>query len=289
MAYLKCHYKAYFYANILSNVIGSEYKTYEYIMEAKRNKLEIDKPTIEESSEKYIVKDNKLIFPLSSIKSIGTIVTKEINEAKKDGDFINIFNCISRLYIAGVGRKNFETLIYANVFKNFKYNRKTLIENLDSLINYAELTKELGYESVMTPVIEAKEEYSNSYLLEKEKEAFGFYLSGHPTTTYREDNQLCIRLNEVENNFNKQVDTIILVDKIKVINTKSGDKMAFISGSDETSTIEYTLFPKIYKLYSNIEKGFILKVRGNVERRLNEYQIIVEKIKVLEGEINEQE
>ena len=289
MAYLKCHYKAYFYANILSNVIGSESKTYEYIMEAKSNKLEIDKPTIEESSEKYIVKDNRLIFPLSSIKSIGTIVTKEINEAKKDGDFINIFNCFSRLYIAGLGKKNFETLIYANVFKNFKYNRKTLIENLDSLINYAELTKDLGYESVMTPVIEEKEEYPNSYLLEKEKEAFGFYLSGHPTTAYREDNQLCIRLNEVENNFNKQVDTIILVDKIKVINTKSGDKMAFISGSDETSTLEYTLFPKTYKQYSNIEKGYIIKVRGNVERRLNEYQIIVEKIKVLEGEKNEQE
>ena len=65
--------------------------------------------------------------------------------------------------------------------------------------------------------------------------------------------------------------------------------MAFISGSDETSTLEYTLFPKIYKLYSNIEKGFIIKVRGNVERRLNEYQIIVEKIKILEGEQNEQE
>ena len=287
MAYLKCHYKAYFYANILSNVIGSESKTYEYIMEAKANKLEIDKPTIEESSEKYIVKDNRLIFPLSSIKSIGTIITKEINEAKKDGDFTNIFNCLSRLYIEGLGKKNFETLIYANVFKNFKINRKTLIENLDELINYAELTKDLGYESVMTPVIEKKDEYPNSFLLEKEKEVFGFYLSGHPTTAFIQDNPYCIKLNEVEKYFNKQVDTIILVDKIKVINTKSGDKMAFISGSDETDTIEYTLFPKIYKLYSNIEKGFIIKVRGNVERRLNEYQIIVEKIKVLEGEKNE--
>jgi len=141
----------------------------------------------------------------------------------------------------------------------------------------------------MTPVVEIKEEYPNSFLLEKEKEAFGFYLSGHPTTKYREDNKYCIRLNEIENNFNKQVDTIILIDKIKVINTKKGDKMAFITGSDETGNLEYTLFPKIYKEHSNLEKGFIIKVRGNVERRLNEYQIIVDKIKILEGANNEQE
>ena len=288
MAYLKCHYKPYFYANILSNVIGSESKTYEYIMEAKANKLEIDKPTIEESSIKYIVKDNKIIFPLSCIKSIGTIVTSQIDKAREGEEFSSIFNCFSRLYVSGIGKKNFETLIYANVFKNFNYNRHTLIENLDSLINYAELTKDLGYESVMTPVIEEVDEYPMSYLLEKEKEVFGFYLSSHPTTNFYKDNPYAIRLNEVENKFNKKVDTIILVDKIKVIDTKKGDKMAFITGSDETMSMEYILFPKVYKQYDSIVRGDIIKVRGNVEKRLNDYQIIVEKIKVLEGVKNEQ-
>ena len=46
MAYLKCHYKTIFFANLLSNVIGSEVKTNEYILEAKKNKIKIDKPTI---------------------------------------------------------------------------------------------------------------------------------------------------------------------------------------------------------------------------------------------------
>ena len=68
---------------------------------------------------------------------------------------------------------------------------------------------------------------------------------------------------------------------MKVINTKKGDKMAFITGSDETSTMEYTLFPRTYNLYSNIERGDLLKVRGKVEKRLNAYQIIVDKIKYL--------
>ena len=39
MSYLKVYYPNYFYANILSNVIGSEKKTANMIDEAKHQKL----------------------------------------------------------------------------------------------------------------------------------------------------------------------------------------------------------------------------------------------------------
>ena len=284
MAYLKCHFKTIFFANLLTNVIGSETKTNEYILEAKANKIEVEKPTINNSESRYVVKDNKIIYPISNIKGIGTVVTEQINNAKKEGNFIDIYDCFSRLYINGVGKKTFETLIFADIFKEFGYNRATLIYNLDSLFNYAELTKDIDPSLVMKPDIEIKQEYSNSILLQYEKETFGFYLSSHPTTAYKKDNPYCISLSDVENYYDKTVDTLILIEKIKVINTKKGDKMAFITGSDETSSFEFTLFPKVFKLYENIEVGNLIKVRGKVERRLNEYQIIVEKIKILEGE-----
>lgn len=289
MAYLKTHYKTIFFANLLTNVIGSEAKTHEYIMEAKANKIEVEKPTISKSDSRYIVEDNKIIYPISNIKSIGTVVSDTIKKAKLQGPFTDIYDCISRLYIEGLGKKNLETLIMADVFKEFNYNRATLIYNLDSLFNYAELTKDIDPSLVMKPDIEIQNEYENSYLLEKEKEVFGFYLSSHPTTMYKKDNPYCIPLNTVEKNFGKQVDTLILVDKIKTINTKKGDKMAFITGSDETTTLEYTLFPKTYNKYPDIQRGDLLKVRGNVERRLDQIQIIVDKIKRLtEEEVNEE-
>ena len=282
MAYLKIHYPTIFFANLLTNVIGSESKTHEYIMEAKANKIDVEKPTINKSSDRYIVEDNKIIYPISNIKSIGTVVSEIIKKAKEEGPFKDIFDCFSRLYIAGLGKKNFETLIMADVFKEYNLNRATLYYNLDSLYNYAELTKDLDPSLVMKPDLEIQNEYENAYLLEKEKEVFGFYLSSHPTTMYNKDNPYCIPLNLVEKSFGKQVDNLILVDKIKVINTKKGDKMAFITGSDETATIEYTLFPKIYNNYQNIEVGDLLKIRGNVERRLDQIQVIVEKIKFLD-------
>ena len=60
MAYLKAHYKTIFFANLLSNVIGSVSKTHEYIMEAKANSIEIEKPTINKSSSNYIVEKDKI-------------------------------------------------------------------------------------------------------------------------------------------------------------------------------------------------------------------------------------
>lgn len=289
MAYLKSHYKTIFFANLLTNVIGSEAKTHEYIMEAKANNIEIEKPSINKSDIRYIVSDNKIIYPFSNIKSIGSVVASSIIKARSSGKFVDIYDAFSRLYIAGVGKKNMETLIFADVFSEFNLTRATLIYNLDSLFNYAELTKDIDPSLVMKPDIMPQKEFSNDYLLEMEKSVFGFYLSNHPTTMYIKDNKYAVSLNLVNNYFNKQVDTLILVDKIKVINTKKGEKMAFVTGSDETGTMEYTLFPRVFKLYSDIEKGDLLKIRGVVEKRLNQFQIVVSKIKYLkEKEISDE-
>lgn len=288
MAYLKCHYKTVFFANLLTNVIGSETKTHEYIMEAKANNIEVVKPTINESRARYIVKDGKIIFPLSNIKSIGLVVSSTINKAQEDGPFQDIFDCFSRLYIAGIGKKTLEILINADVFREFGFNRATLIYNLDSLFNYAELTRDIDPSLVMKPDIVVQSEYSNTYLLNKEKEVFGFYLSSHPATFYKAKNKNCISLNMISSCFNKVIDVIILVDKIKVITTKKGDKMAFVTGSDETAVAEFTIFPRLFKEFSDIEKGNILKIKGVVEKRLNEYKIIANEIERMEGEVGEE-
>ncbi len=287
MAYLKCHYKTIFFANLLTNVIGSETKTSEYIMEAKSNNIEVEKPTIQNSENTYIVKNNKIVFPISNIKGVGSIVSEQITKAKEQGPFQDIYDCISRLYIEGIGKKTLEDLIMADLFKDFNYNRATLIYNLDSLFNYAELTKDIDPSLVMKPDIEIQKEFDNQYLLEKEKEVFGFYLSSHPTSMYQKDNPNCVPLNKINEYYDKTIDVLLLVEKVKTIVTKKGDNMSFITGSDETSSQEFTLFPKQFLQAPNIKKGDILKIRGHVEKRYNEYQIIIEKVRKLKGEKDE--
>ena len=287
MAYLKVHYKNEFFANLLTNMIGSEIKTKEYIEEAKSKEIIIEKPDINKSTDKYIVSDNKIIYPFSNLKSVGNIAAKKIMEARGDTPFVDIYDAFSRLLINGVGKKTIECLVLGDCFRIFNYNKKTIIDNMDNLINYAELTKDLDPSLVMKPEIVIKEEYNKEELLEQEKNIFGFYFSHHPTTTYYKAYPRAIRLNKLKDYFDKRIEVLVLVERVKVIDTKKGDRMAFVTGSDETSTIDFTFFPNIYKIYSDVSKGDILKINGRVEKRFDEWQMAVNKVERLNGEINE--
>lgn len=277
MAYLKAKYPKYFFSNLLSSVIGSEAKTKEYIDEARRLNIKILNPSINKSSNHYTVEKEGIRFPLSNIKNVGVVTCNDI--ISKRDNYKDIYDCISKIISKNVNKKVLEALIDSSCFSDFGYNIKTLNENLDNLINYANLAKDLDESLILKPEIEIKEEYSKEILMEREKELFGFYLSNYPTTSYKAKFKV-INLNEIERFFNKTIDVIILVDRIKEITTKKSEKMAFITGSDETDTLDLTLFPFIYEKYK-VKRGDILLVRGKIERRMDKYQLVVDKIRVL--------
>lgn len=278
MAYLKVHYPLYFYTNLLSNVIGVESKLSEYVREVRSVKIEVIKPDINFSSSMFRVVDGKILFPFSTIKGIGVSVCKTIVKAR-DNTFTDIFMAIRALVVAGITKKQLETLILADAFRNFNYNKRTLITNLDSLYNYGELVKDLDPSLVLIPDIEVVDEYDNYLLLEQEKELFGFYISNHPATAYK-TNTNAISLENLDKYFNKLVTTIVLVESIKEITTKKGDKMAFATCSDETGSVDYTFFPKIWNNI-NVKKGGLYKMVGRVEKRYDQIQVIASGVEEL--------
>ena len=278
MAYLKYYYPKYFYANLLSSVIGNESKEKDYINEARSMGIKILKPSINKSEIKYVVKDNDIYFPLSGIKNIGSVTAKEIIN-NKDGEYKDIYDFLVKNN--NIGKKSLETLILSGCFDEFNITRKTLMYNLDELMNYKELVSTLDKEYVLLPDIKKEEEYSNDELVMLEKDLFGLYLSNHPTTLYKAKYDKIDSLEKIDTLFDKNIKVVILVEKIKKVTTKNGDIMAFIDGSDEYNKVDFTLFPKLYKDNSNIKVGDILLIEGKVEKRYNEYQVVINKIEKL--------
>ena len=207
-------------------------------------------------------------------------ISKIIIKEREDGKFIDIFDFVKRCFKKSINKKTLESLIYAGCFDSFNINRKTLIDNLDLIINYGEIGELL--EDAMKPILEIKEEFDKQELMNKEREVFGFYLSNNPITDYKAKYSNIINLEDVKDYFDKQVNLIIMVDRIKEIITKKQEKMCFIVGSDEIATCDFTLFPKIYLENNKIKIGDILLVNGKVEKRYDSYQIIVNKIDVLQ-------
>lgn len=278
MAYLKAKYPKFFFSNLLSSVIGSEVKTIEYINEARKLGINVILPDINRSTNKYEVVDNGILFPLSNIKNVGIVTCKDIINSRGDG-FNDIYDCFSKILSRNVNKSTLEALIDVSCFDSFGYNKKTLYYNLDNLINYATLTKDLDPDLVIKPDIEIMDEFSKGELLSNEKASLGFYLSSHPTTIYKSRTSNVVNLADIKNYFGKRVELLVMIDKVRVVNTKNNDKMAFYLASDDTAQTDLTLFPKAYEKYKDIDKGKIVLVKGEVQRRFDKYQIIVNEIK----------
>ncbi len=281
MAYLKAHYKEYFMKSLLSSVMGSESKTKDYIYECKVLGIDLRSPDINLSTDEYIIDRNSLRYPLSGIRNIGGVITTTILNERENGQFIDIFDFVKRLYGKSINKKSLQTLNHAGCLVSLGFNERTIDENLDLIINYGEIGGLLDNDESLKPVLNIVMEYSNKELMKNEFEVFGFYLSKHPVTEYKIKYNT-INLESINNYFDKFVDVVAYVDKLKIIKTKNNDEMCFITGSDEITNIDIVLFPTIFEMYKNIDVGDIIKVNGKVERRFDKYQLVVSKLEVIE-------
>jgi len=200
----------------------------------------------------------------------------------RESGFTDLYDCFSKILSKNTNKSVIESLINSSCFNSFGYNKHTLIDNLDNLINYSTLTKEIDAEFVIKPDIELREEFKKEELLLYEKECFGFYLTTHPTSLYKAKiDEKYVNCDEIRNYFGKSINLVVLIEKIRVVKTKKNERMAFFLVNDETADIDLTLFPKQYNLYKDIEKGSVVLVNGNVQRRFDKYQVVVNTIKII--------
>ena len=278
MAYLKGNYPVYFIANLLNMSIGSDIKTKEYLVEAKKKNIRIFKPNINVSTDSYLIKDNCLLLPLNSIHNVGASSVKDILEERKNGIFKDYFDFIVRMYGKSVNRKTIECLIDGDCFRDFGLNHKTLFSNIDNALDYAMLCSDLDESLVMRPDITKEEEYDENELMARELNCFGYYVTNHPASRYQEN---IMKLENIKKNFDKFVELVVIIGNVRKIKTKKGEDMGFFLGNDETDSGDFIVFPKYFKYLSDLKVNDLVRVRGQVARRNDKYQIIVSNIEKL--------
>lgn len=276
MGYLKTHYPQIFMANLLNINIGSELKINDYITECRNLNIGVLPPDINQSTDQFLIKDSMLVFPLSAIKMVGSASVKTIIEEREKGPFTSLIDFIIRCYGQAIKENTIIALIKAGAFDNFGYNKHTLINNLDAMINYASLVKDISLNLVAEPDIIKIDEYSEKELLNFEQSVFGFYLSGHPTAKYKGEHTT--DLGNLGSFVGQTVKVIGIIKRIKTIKTKKGDNMSFITITDETGNVSLTIFPKVHEVIGTIPIDTLVEVIGNVELRNHELQIIVNNL-----------
>ena len=275
MAYLKANYPDIFIVSNL-NIFGSaQIKCKEYLNEAQKFHLKLFKPLINKSSNEFIIKGVNILLPFNQIIGISEDFAKAICDERKNGDFKSIFDFVRRMPEKYINKQSLEKLIKADVFRDFSYNQKTYINNIDNIINFAEIARGLNEKEVEEPYLIIENNYDENELRINEKTSFGFYVSNHPSSSYQQN---VVKIENINSYFDKNVSMVLCIEDIRTFKTKKNENMASINASDETGEVELVIFPRNFELVNNLVEGDTILVRGSVGKRYSDYQVIVNSI-----------
>ena len=118
-----------------------------------------------------------------------------------------------------------------------------------------------------------------------EKELLGIYVSGHPIDNHKDvlDKYPRSIYNAIhEDRAGMPLVVGGLVETVKPILTKKGDRMGFVTIADREASIECVVFPEVFaKHKSDLEVGKVVLVKGKLSRRNGVPSLIVDKVKGL--------
>ncbi len=268
MAYLKANYLKEFTFYLLENNKDTQ-KCERMLNDLKNANYKILKPNINVSKSVFISKNEYILLPLNMIKGINDDIVEKIILKREDG-FKDIYDFFFKCYDF-ITKDVYTSLVKASALKVFGYNRKTLINSYDLLYNYAQLNDD----NLSKPLIKQAPEYDENILRTFELESYGFYITNHPCSTYKN----VIKIKNIDKYLFKNIDMVLLINKIKVINDKNNKPMAFLDCEDETGKVEATLFSNEFKLNSEINVDNVIFINAKVSKRFDKIKIIINNIK----------
>ena len=322
-AFLKRYYPSCFYASLLGTEMNNTDKVTMYINDAREIGIEILPPDVNESLFLFNVIGDKIRFGMGAIKNVGEgPVEAIIEEREANGPFKGFIDFCERVSMRACNKRTLESLIKVGAFDDCeKMNRASLLENLELIVAYASKKQEekaLGQVNLfdMGATEETTEEmlnvnevsdFEDKEKLGYEKELLGVYVSGHPLDKFGDilnelvsmpiaDIQGLPQMPKQEFDFrNKDANkndpskrnmTIAgMISEMKVIMTKKGDKMAFVTIEDLSGKIECIFFPRSYmENFEVLESDEPLVLSGYVRLSDDRRSFYVNSVRVVTDE-----
>ena len=122
-------------------------------------------------------------------------------------------------------------------------------------------------------------------MLSWEKELLGIYVSGHPLdrfATTLSDYKGSLKNARQEERNNYPVVVAGVVENVKTILTKKGDRMGFVKIADKEASLEAVAFPESFKEnLQSLTEGTCVLIKGKISKRNGEPSLLIDKVRVL--------
>ena len=299
-AWFKTHYPTEYFAAVLSNEMGNTDKVLQYLNDAKAHDITILPPDCNECERDFTAVGERAIrFGFAAVKNVGEAAIDSILETRVEGGpFTSLFDFCSRVDTRRVNRRVLESLIKCGTFDSHGVERATLFASLDTALEYGATCsrdRASGQESLFggndanstIPPLTCAAPWPESERLTFEKEAVGFYITGHPLAQYTRVLAQCdiMRTDQLAALADKQFVRVGgVVAGGREIMTKRGDRMGFATIEDVHGTVEVVVFSDIYAKSIDLLKGEApLCVGGTIDRNEETIKIIAQEIVPLDA------
>jgi DNA polymerase-3 subunit alpha len=259
-AYLKAHYGVEFMAALMTHDMDDTDKTFKNFNECRRVKIKVLPPHINESAAGFVVRGDKILFGLEAMKGTGAKAVEAIVAARDEGPFKSLDELLSRVDLHQVNKRVLETCIKSGALDCTGSSRREMLEELDELLkthtaqrkfdpNQLSLFGAEGAKPVRQRRSAAVPEWPINQKLAFEREALGFYISGHPLEKFRADLKRlgALTTHDVKTQRIKEVRVGGVITALKLKNTKKGDRYASFALEDWLGTIESIVWPDTYR------------------------------------------
>ena len=287
-AWLKYHYPAQFLASLMSYPADAN-SVAVLIRNASEMGIETLAPDVNKSMKHFSTEDGKIRYGLLGVKHVGEGMCDEIIAARQRKMPSDVFEFVDGMDVHNINRTALECLIKAGGMDCFPGNRAQKLIAIGSLIETAQQTARDNLEGQLSlftmegmqdiakveHTLPPAGELSKQDLLAMEKEMLGVYLTDHPLNEWvgkiKESTDMTTeRLRNLEEEPNiKDGMTVTmagLITEKKVLLTKKGQQMAFISVEDLYGHIEVIVFPKTFEVdRANLEVDNVVLLRGKLD------------------------
>lgn len=264
-AYLRKHYYKEYTVGLLSSILESPDKLTEYASDLKKHGVSLLPPDINASMLSFTVEGNDIRYGLLAVRNVGRNLIGAVIAERSVRPFTDLSDFLTRMNDRELNKRAVESLIKAGAFDRLPQNRRELLENYEEMYAAAcenrnrNLSGQMGFSDFVeaqpsTVRIKKSDNFPPIRLLRLEKEALGFYATGHPLDSYGQ----YIRINgfmtaaqlmpdrEKPVFDGQKVKLLVLTAERRAHMTKKGDEMCFALFEDATGTVEGIFFSDAY-------------------------------------------
>lgn len=277
-AYLKTHFPAEFMAAVISNQ-GGFYSAFAYVSEARRMGVAILAPDVNHSWIRWRGVNRVMRVGFMSIRRLSAETQQRIITARRSGAYTHIGDFLQRVH---PDETEARMLIHAGAFDALhpRSSRAALLWELAcwrkrNVRRSKQPDLFASARSHPQPLFPPENRVTR---LRNEYSALGFLCDRHPMTLYADilKRVNIIKMADLARWRGRWVYCAGILITGKVVHTKHGDPMQFLTFEDETGLVEATFFPQAYRRFcALLEWGHAFGLYGQVDEDFGAVTLIV--------------